>query len=73
MVFVDNGRIVAHGEHEELLATCSLYKEFIDNAMVRERGEMDDIEILGYGSMTICLQSLSRISPCWTIRTWKEE
>lgn len=37
VVFVDNGRIVAHGEHEELLATCSLYKEFIDNAMVRER------------------------------------
>ncbi|KAK6033055.1 hypothetical protein OSTOST_00754, partial [Ostertagia ostertagi] len=37
VVFVDNGRIVAHGEHEELLATCTQYKEYCESASVHGR------------------------------------
>ncbi|PIO67444.1 ABC transporter, ATP-binding protein [Teladorsagia circumcincta] len=37
VVFMDNGRIVAHGEHEELLATCTQYKEYCESASVHGR------------------------------------
>ncbi|WKY15179.1 hypothetical protein Q1695_000569 [Nippostrongylus brasiliensis] len=37
VVFIDNGRLVAHGEHDELLATCTQYKEFCDSALLHGR------------------------------------
>ncbi|KAE9419361.1 hypothetical protein Angca_002423, partial [Angiostrongylus cantonensis] len=36
VVLMDGGRIVAYGEHEELLSTCTQYKEYCESALVRE-------------------------------------
>lgn len=36
VVLMDGGRIVACGEHEELLSTCAQYKEYCESALVRE-------------------------------------
>ncbi|VDO55757.1 unnamed protein product [Haemonchus placei] len=53
VVFVDNGRIVAHGEHEELLATCTQYKEYCESAFVHGRGKVvDDEEDLGLAAIS---------------------
>ncbi|VDM53800.1 unnamed protein product [Angiostrongylus costaricensis] len=34
VVLMDGGRIVAYGEHEELLSTCTQYKEYCESALV---------------------------------------
>ncbi|KHJ86493.1 ABC transporter, ATP-binding protein, partial [Oesophagostomum dentatum] len=36
VIFMDGGRIVAHGSHDELMATCSLYKEYCESVHVQE-------------------------------------
>ncbi|EYC42852.1 hypothetical protein Y032_0515g2785 [Ancylostoma ceylanicum] len=36
VVFMDSGRVVAHGSHDELLATCAQYKEYCESAHVQE-------------------------------------
>ncbi|KHJ94677.1 ABC transporter, ATP-binding protein [Oesophagostomum dentatum] len=35
VIFMDGGRIVAHGSHDELMATCSLYKEYCESVHVQ--------------------------------------
>ncbi|MDW8148623.1 MAG: ATP-binding cassette domain-containing protein [Roseiflexaceae bacterium] len=46
ILLLDNGRIVAQGTHEELLASSALYGEIIDSQFggVREAAEMVEVE-----------------------------
>ena len=46
VVLLDGGRVVADGTHEELLATCSRYREVLARAAADERaGVVDDEEL----------------------------
>ncbi|KJH46653.1 ABC transporter, ATP-binding protein, partial [Dictyocaulus viviparus] len=67
VVLMDNGRIIANGNHEELLSTCTQYREYCESALVRGK-LIDEEEDLGLASMPFSVyRTYIRAAGSWVV------
>uniref|UniRef100_A0A158PCJ1 ABC transporter domain-containing protein n=1 Tax=Angiostrongylus cantonensis TaxID=6313 RepID=A0A158PCJ1_ANGCA len=67
VVLMDGGRIVAYGEHEELLSTCTQYKEYCESALVRGKLVVAE-EDFGLASMSFSIyRAYIRAAGSWLV------